>query len=224
MKKKVMVFAVHPDDETLGAGGSILKHIAEGDEVHWVIMTTMSESNGFTKQRILERNKEIEAVAEAYGLSKIHRMPFDTTKLDTLPVGDLVQAVSQLVSSVQPEIVYIPYAHDVHSDHKVAAEVLMSLSKTFRYPSVKKILAMEVLSETNFGHIDGRTIFWGNYYVNISAYMAKKLEILNIFHTELKPHPFARSLKNIESQGILRGSEINVEHAEAFHLVRMIES
>ena len=64
---KVLVIAPHPDDETLGCGGSILRHINNMDEVYWLIMTTMETSGCFSKKQFEKRTKEIEKVAANYG-------------------------------------------------------------------------------------------------------------------------------------------------------------
>ena len=48
----ILVIAPHPDDETLGCGGTLLRHTAEGDELHWLIMTTITEEAGFSGERI----------------------------------------------------------------------------------------------------------------------------------------------------------------------------
>ena len=60
--QKVMVLAVHPDDETLGCGGTIVKHLQAGDEVSWIIMTEGKEEDGWTKKQIRSRIAEIEKV------------------------------------------------------------------------------------------------------------------------------------------------------------------
>ena len=43
MPNKVMVISVHPDDETLGCGGTILKHLQKGDDVYCVHVTEGNE-------------------------------------------------------------------------------------------------------------------------------------------------------------------------------------
>jgi LmbE family N-acetylglucosaminyl deacetylase len=48
----VIVIAVHPDDETLGCGGTILKHKAGGDSINWLIVTSMKEDCGFSRYTI----------------------------------------------------------------------------------------------------------------------------------------------------------------------------
>ena len=60
--RKVIVISAHPDDETLGAGGTLLKHVANGDEVSWLIVTNISENQGFSKERVEARQNEIKIV------------------------------------------------------------------------------------------------------------------------------------------------------------------
>ena len=64
--KKILVVAAHPDDETLGAGGTILKHKANGDNVSWLIVTNINEKDGYKKSHVELRKKEIDLVAEKY--------------------------------------------------------------------------------------------------------------------------------------------------------------
>ena len=52
--KKVIVISAHPDDETLGAGGTILKHFDAGDEVFWIIATDVFENQGFSLKKTLK--------------------------------------------------------------------------------------------------------------------------------------------------------------------------
>ncbi len=56
----VVVIAAHPDDETLGVGGTMLKHISNQDNVYWLIATNMLESEGFSPEQINKRQDEID--------------------------------------------------------------------------------------------------------------------------------------------------------------------
>ena len=104
----VLVIAPHADDETLGCGGSLLRHAAEGDETSWLIMTDAKESLGYSSDFIKRREDEIKNVASMYDFNSVHRANFGTTTLDTLPMNDIVASISAVVSEVQPEIIYIP--------------------------------------------------------------------------------------------------------------------
>ena len=69
MSKRVVVISTHPDDETLGAGGTLLRHIANGDEVHCIFCTDILEEEGFSQEAISTREKEIEEVIASYEFS-----------------------------------------------------------------------------------------------------------------------------------------------------------
>ena len=59
---RVLVVAVHPDDETLGCGGTLLKHKSNNDEIHWLIVTDIKELEGFDKSTIEKRKNEIDTI------------------------------------------------------------------------------------------------------------------------------------------------------------------
>ena len=80
---------------------------------------------------------------------------------------------------------------------------------------------MEIPSETDFAFFE--STFKPNYYVDISNYIDRKIEIANIFKSEILEHPFPRSEMNIRAYSIIRGAAIGVDSAEAFVLVKAIE-
>lgn len=222
--KKIIVVAPHPDDETLGCGGTLLRHRAVGDELHWLIVTSIFEENGFSPQKIMQRSREIEEVAHQYGFTEKHLAGFPTTRLDTVPNGDLVHKISTILMSVQPEIIYVPYRGDVHTDHHHVFDAVISCTKWFRYPFVKKILAYETLSETEFGINPDANGFRPNYFVDISQYLERKLEIMRIYESEMGPAPFPRSEEAISALAVIRGAAAGTKAAEAFMLLKEIIS
>ena len=101
----VVVFAVHPDDETLGAGGTILRHIAAGDDVHWVILTEPSSLPGVSEDFLKSRKEQIEKVTALYGFKSVIEMEWPTTKIEELPKGDLIGKISEFL--IFPIILWI---------------------------------------------------------------------------------------------------------------------
>ena len=87
---KIILITPHPDDETLGCGGTILRHTKEGEEVHWLIMSTLKSKTKLDKKNMKIREKQIRNVAKAYNFSSYHQTNFETAKLDTYPKIDLI--------------------------------------------------------------------------------------------------------------------------------------
>lgn len=220
---KVLVIAVHPDDETLGCGGTILKHIENGDEVAWLIITNVKEEYGFSQERINIRNTEIKRVADDYGFSNVYDLGFEPAGLKSENQRDLIDGVSKVMNEFQPETVYMINRTDAHSDHRYAFQACFACTKPFRYPFVKKVLMYECISETEFSPALPECMFIPNYYVDITSYLDKKLEIMRIFESEVAPHPFPRSIENIKSLAMFRGASVGVHSAEAFMLLRNID-
>lgn len=220
---KVIIISAHPDDETLGAGGTILKHKKNGDEVNWLIVTDVFETEGFSNERVMSRKKEIENVSKLYSFINVYNLGYPTMKLDDTILFELVNKISLIFQELQPETIYVMNRSDAHSDHRIVFDAVMSCTKSFRYPYVKKVFMYECLSETEFAPILPERVFQPNYFVDISDFLNKKIEIMKIFDSELGEHPFPRSIKNIEALATFRGATIGVNYAEAFQMIKYID-
>jgi LmbE family N-acetylglucosaminyl deacetylase len=218
----IVVVAPHPDDETLGCGGTILRHVANGDEVHWLIITNMSISSSFTELQVSWRQREIEKVSQEYGFVKVHDLKFPPARLDSLPRGEIISSIGQVINQVLPEIIYLPYRGDIHTDHVVVFDAVASCTKSFRYPFIRRILCYETLSETDFGINPDTRGFTPNSFVDITEHLDKKLEIAQIYETEMGDFPFPRSYEAIESLARVRGVACGCLAAESFVLLREI--
>ncbi len=217
---KVMVVAVHPDDETIGCGGTLLRHKENGDEIYWIIVTKISRELGYAEKRIQEREHEIEEVAKQFGIRKTFRLGYSTAHLDVVPLADLVEKIGAVFREVEPSLVYLPFPGDIHSDHRITFEAAIACTKWFRYPFVKKVLAFEAVSETEFNFNPNNPSFRPNYFVDISSYLEKKIAIAGIYASEMGAFPFPRSQTSINALAFHRGSIVRCEAAEAFMLLR----
>ncbi len=215
--RKILVVAVHPDDETLGCGGTLLKHQAENDEVVWLICTqSLPEAESESRQN------EINTVAGLYRFSKTIQLGLTAAEVDSYPTDKLIKLISQVVHEVKPHTIYLPFRHDVHSDHRKIFEAAYSCTKSFRYPFIKKILMMETLSETEFAPATQDNAFVPNVFIDISAHMKKKQAILRVYQSEMAEHPFPRSERNVAALATLRGATSGCEYAESFVLLKEI--
>jgi len=220
--KKVLAVAVHPDDETLGCGGALLKHKNDGDDIYWLIITSVNVENGWKKEKVESRRREIDSVSNMYGFSATHNLGFPTTRLDTIPMKDLISEISKIIQKVEPGLIYIPNRSDIHTDHQVAFKAIMSCTKVFRNSFIRKILMYECLSETEFSPSLQTDIFIPNVFVDITGFLEEKIKIMNTYRGEMGTFPFPRSEENIRALATYRGATAGVEAAEAFVLLKEV--
>ncbi len=220
--RKVLAIAPHPDDETLGCGGVLLRHAAEGDEIHWLVITGITPELGFSVERVARRAAEIEAVGKSYGFKEIIQAGFPTMALDTIANTRLINAIGAVVRTIAPDTLYIPYRNDAHSDHARVFDAAVACSKSFRYPSIRAVYVYETLSETEFGLRIDDPGFRPNHFVNITGWLDRKIEIMRLYGDEMGEFPFPRSETSMRAQAALRGSQAGVVAAEAFMLIKEI--
>ena len=142
----VLVIAVHPDDETLGCGGTLLKHKYNGDKTNWLICTTIGKNHPNFKKREIE----IKKISKLYKFNSVNNLKLKTKEIDQYKISELIEMISKIINKIKPNIIYLPFKNDIHSDHKRIFEASYSCTKSFRYPFIKKIYMMETLSETEF--------------------------------------------------------------------------
>lgn len=216
---KILVVAVHPDDETLGCGGTLLKHKSNGDEIHWLIATTVDKSHHYYNKREIE----IEEVSELYNFDSVHNLRLKTMQVDEYSMSELIGKISKVVKEIKPNIIYLPFKGDVHSDHRKIFEAAYSCTKSFRYPFIKKIYMIETLSETEFAPSTKEDSFIPNVFIDIKEFFEKKINIMKVYKSEFDEHPFPRSIKNLEALARLRGATCGCEYAESFVLLKEIK-
>lgn len=216
---KTIVIAPHPDDEVLGAGGTLFRRKAEGAELAWLIVTSISTTMGWSEEKVARRSQEIKKIASLFGFSEVFELNFPTARLDQIPISDLVAGISDAFKRFEPTEVFLPHPSDVHTDHRIVFDAAASCTKWFRYSSVKRVLAYETLSESDFGLVASPR-FTPNYFVDIEPFLEHKLQAMAVYESELDDFPFPRSYEAIRALATLRGAASGSKAAEAFELFR----
>ena len=155
--KRTLVVAPHPDDELLGCGGTLLRRKSEGSELGWLIVTGISEAHGFSRLQVEQRDSEIEQVRTGLGVDQLYNLRLPTTRLDTLPISDLISSFSEVFKDFKPVEVLTPHKGDIHTDHQIVFKAVASCTKWFRHPSINSVMAYETLSETEFSLEQNKT-------------------------------------------------------------------
>jgi len=216
---KTIVVAPHPDDEVLGAGGTLLRRKAEGAKVAWLVVTAISCQSGWSEEQVSQRADEIKKSTKFFGFDQVFLLNFPTAQLDHVPMSELVSGISAAFKSFEPNEVFLPHPADIHTDHRVVFDAVASCTKWFRYPSIERVLTYETLSETDFG-LRTEHAFRPSVYVNIESFIDRKLQAMEIYKSELGEFPFPRSHEAIRALSTLRGAASGFKAAEAFELLR----
>jgi len=217
---KILIIAPHPDDEVLGCGGTILKHVKSGDEVYLCIVTK-AYTPDWSEEFLKERPKEIEESNRILGIKKTYFLDFPDAKLDTIPQKELQTAISKVVKEVNPEVVFLPHRGDAHKDHRLVFEAGLFICRPGFNSSVKKILSYEALSETEWGKDIQE--FIPHVYEDITNEIQTKIEAMRAHKSELREYPHPRSLEIVEILAKKRGSEARLKFAESFMMIREIK-
>lgn len=216
---RTLVVAPHPDDEILGCGGTLLRRRREKADVAWLIVTGMSADAGYSADRIATRDAEIARVAEGIGFAEVFQLGLRPAGLDVIPIGEIVERISDVFRRFEPIEVLLPHPGDAHTDHRIVYEASAACTKWFRYPSVQRVLTYETPSETDFG-VDPARRFMPSSYVDISAFLERKIELMAIYASEIGAFPFPRSPEAMRALATTRGAAMGCQAAEAFQLIR----
>ena len=151
MKKNVIIIAPHADDETLGCGGVILKHINNGDNVYWIIVTSNNDKLIFPNQDNQHYENNIAKVSSAYKFNETIRLNFPVARLDTIDEHIIYDTFAEKINNLQPQIIYMPHFHDVHADHKIISRLMLSCTKNLDFHLLKKFIFMKLFQKQILG-------------------------------------------------------------------------
>ena len=222
---KILVFAPHPDDEVLGCGGTIAKHVMHTDEV-FVCIATCGHPPIFNDDLMKEKGwphtlyPEIKKAHDLLGVKQTYFLDCPSADLESVKRFDLNGRLINLIQEIKPEIVYIPHFGDMQKDHTLLAEAIMVAVRPKYEHRVNCVLAYETLSETEWNIPHATNCFIPNVYVDISEFLQKKKDALSCYKSQLGAFPDPRSLDAVESLAKLRGSTMGAGAAESFMLVR----
>lgn len=225
--KKVLVIAAHPDDEVLGLGGTLIKHVKEGDEVHLLIVTDGSSSQYRDKKEIqsiiIAKEKETKMCANILGITSIRYGKLQDMKLDNSPHIDINCVIEKAIREIQPDVVYTHFWGDVNLDHVAVFKSTLVATRPCVGQCVKELYCYYVPSSTEWGVYNVNTAFIPNVYVDISKYAEVKYKAINSYKTELRKYPHPRSIEYIEKLDEICGLNVGLDRAEAFVQIRKIK-
>jgi LmbE family N-acetylglucosaminyl deacetylase len=221
MSNTVLVVAAHADDEVLGCGGTIAKHVANRDSVHLVIMADGVRSRASADQTDLEiRRKAALASADILGISSVRFLDYPDNKLDTVPMLDLAHSLELVVQDIKPSIVYTHHHGDLNIDHRLTHAAVLTCNRPQPHTTVREIFGFEVPSSTEWATPQEKP-FLPTLFVDIDNYLEFKLKALDAYALEMRNPPHSRSISHVDILARHRGFCVGVAAAEAFMVYRI---
>ncbi len=222
MTRTVLVVAAHPDDEALGCGGTIAKHVAAGDKVHVVFMADgVGARGGETDGATLVREAAMHAAAKILGTSSTLCLGFADNRMDSLALLDIVQPLENVLGRLNPEIIYTHHGGDLNVDHRLTHQAVMTACRPQPDLSVKEIFTFEVLSSTEWNAPECLP-FLPNTFVDINEFIETKISAIDAYSLEMRAEPHARSASNVRQLAGYRGFSVGHYFSEAFVCIRSI--
>lgn len=224
--KKILVVAAHPDDEVIGCGGSIAKHVSEGAKVHVLLLGDgVSSRSGVddAELKVLKKNRYRQAIKANRALgSTVELEKLPDNRLDSVDLLDIAKRIEKVKVRVQPEIVYTHYSGDLNVDHRITSQAVLTAFRPQPGEKCQAVFFFEVSSSTEWQFASSMLPFRPQYALDISAYWKKKEKALQAYATEMRAAPHPRSISRIKTLAEHRGSIFGLKMAEVFETGYMI--
>ena len=221
MKKKALVISPHPDDETLGVGGSIAKLINQGHDVH--ILTISGHLPPLYKREDYDKTiKEAHKAYDILGVSHSKFLEIPATMIGDEPIHILNNKIASVINEYRPNFVFCPFP-DRHIDHRLIFESTLVATRPVSVGAdIELVAAYETLSETHWNAPYIEPNFTPNLVIDISKYINQKVEAMKCYRSQLTINKGPRSVKAVKALAQFRGSQSGFDFGEALYIIRMV--
>jgi LmbE family N-acetylglucosaminyl deacetylase len=226
--KKVLIIAAHPDDEILGAGGTIKKRIISGDMAYCFILGEGMTSRAEAREASVQGNLKIlhESTVRAAEMIGFHDVAFSDlpdNRFDSMDLLDIVKKIEKQLQLLQPDVIYTHHYGDLNIDHRITFKAVLTATRPVSNQKVSEIYCFETPSSTEWNFSETGCIFKPNVFIDIKETIGAKLKAMAEYKTEIREYPHPRSLKALEILASRWGTVVGKEYVEAFELIRKVE-
>jgi LmbE family N-acetylglucosaminyl deacetylase len=219
---RVLVIAAHPDDELLGLGATVARHVEDGDEVTVVIVSEGATSR-YDQGAEGTLRDAAGAAARTLGVGDLRFLGMRDQYLDAGPILEVTRPIEKVVSEVRPEVVYTHHWGDLNRDHRVVSEAAMVACRPVGDGAPRRLYCFETPSSSEWSSTDLSLAFVPNVFVDATVTIEKKLAAMARYATEVRPAPHPRALESLRARARYWGQIVGKAYAEAFVLVREIK-
>lgn len=218
--KTYLVVVAHPDDEVLGAGGTIYKLTQAGNHVDVLIMSAYAQAR--TRRPVTENLfLDIKQSSEALGVSNIISGDFPNIEFNSTPHIRLVQFIESAILETKPDALITHWPADTNNDHMQTALACQAALRLFQrrddVAPIDECFFMEVPSSTEWTIDSAMNAFSPNTFIEIGEDgIDMKLKALNCYRGVMRGFPHPRSVEALRGLAAYRGGQSGLNYAEAF--------
>ena len=224
---KILIIAAHPDDETLGCGGLILKLIKKKIKVSILILgegvsarygTGLEES----PKSLGDRKKRTKSFLKSIKFLKVNDFELHNhhcTKFDKYPISNFVKIIEKKIKQFKPTIIITHNPFDTNIDHSITYEAVNISSRPSNKSNLRTVISFEIPCST---HLSFKNKFIPNLFIDISKEINLKLKCASFYKDEMREYPFPRSFDGIKTLSKMRGMQSGCNYAEAYYVERKI--
>lgn len=222
---KFLVLAAHPDDEVLGCGGTIARLSQEGHQVTIAILgegitSRFKRRKDGSKSSIKTLKNASKNAVSKLGASNLISLDLPDNRFDSLDLLDIIKLVEDLIEKVNPDCIFTHHGGDLNIDHRVVFQATITAARPLPDSRVKAIYTYEIPSSTDWSFQQFNPSFAPNLFFDISKTIQQKIKALMFYELENRLYPHPRSPQAIKIIAQRWGTQIGVDSAEAFEIIR----
>lgn len=215
-----LLVVAHPDDEVLGAGGTVKRLTDAGHRVDLCILCGEVTVRSFRPEDRQLRD-DLEVSSKALGIGALHLGNFPNIAMNNTPHLELVQFIEKAILAASPDVVITHHPADTNNDHMHTSLACQAAIRLFQrrtdVPPLGELWFMEVLSSTEWSVNTGMNPFVPNVFVELGEDGVRaKLEALAHYRGVMRDYPHPRSEEAIRGLAAYRGAQAGCRYAEAF--------
>lgn len=218
---RVVVIGAHPDDELLGVGGTVARHVRSGDEVHAIVVADGATSR-YPHELMRKLEKDAGRAAEVVGFASLRFLALPDQRLDTEPLIEMTQTLERELDDIDPRLVYTHFPGDVNADHGLVARAAWTACRPYSRPGLFRFAVFETPSSTEWAWpIDGAQL-QPNLFMDVTATLDIKIAAMECYESELRDYPHPRSSQALRERAAFWGSQVGLRAAEPFRVLREV--
>jgi LmbE family N-acetylglucosaminyl deacetylase len=225
----ILVIAAHPDDEVLGCGGTIARHVDAGDVVHIGILgegisSRHPQRSDAAAGDLQQLQADARAAAAALGVQSVMFGRLPDNRFDQVALLDVIKQVESWIESTSPDTIYTHHPGDLNVDHGVAFRAVVTATRPGAMTkAVADVYAFEVASSTEWAFQRIEPVFRASVFVDIAASIERKIAAMQCYTSERREPPHPRSPAMLRATAERWGSVAGMPCAEAFELIRSLK-